>query len=213
MARDFNREAAQEDDKREAWRQWIAQRVETIHRNITIYDVLNRNGVKLRNSDREEQFSCPFHGSDNKPSARAYPTNARRHSHVWCFVCNESWDSIKLWKKFQGHSDEVKFGRLLREIESAFGIIPPDMPEDSTEYVQEEDPAFIAVQVLMTACEHLLQRNRKKFDMQSFLRLGVVLDRLRLQINEQQIPLPRAKEILVQVKEKILVKVRACLED
>jgi hypothetical protein len=216
VALGFSREAAlaeKEDSKREAWRQWIAQRVEAVHRNVTIYDILSRNGVKLRGIDREEQFSCPFHGKDTKPSARAYPANARGHSHVWCFVCNERWDVIKLWKKFQSYPDDVKFGKLLREIEGAFGIIAPETPEDADEYVPEEDPAYIEVQRLFRACEHRLRTKRRAFDMTSFLRIGVVLDRLRLQVEEQKIPLTKARDVLTQVQDKIGARIRACPED
>lgn len=209
--RDFTREATREDDKREVWRRWIAQRVDTIHQNVTIYDVLHKNGVKFRYSEREEQFSCPFHGKDTKPSARAYPASARRPSHVWCFVCNESWDAINLWKRFSGR-DDIKFGALLREIENTYKIIPPETPSESADYEPEEDPQFIEVQHLLEVCEHRLRSAKKQFDMQSFLKIGVVLDRLRLQVTEQRVPLPKAKDVLTQVLDKIGKRVRACPE-
>ena len=210
--RDFTREAAKEDEQREVWRKWIAQRVETIHRNVTVFDVLRKNGAQFRYGDREEQISCPFHGRDEKPSARAYPESARGPSHVWCFVCNQRWDAISLWKKFSGR-EEFKFGALLREIESAFNIVPPETPSDSAEYVAEEDPEHIEVQHLFETCEKRLQRAKRQFDMQSFLKVCVVLDRLRLQVEERRLPLAKAKELLRQVLDKIGAKVRSCPED
>jgi hypothetical protein len=208
--RDFTREAAQDDERRERWRLWNQQRVAAIHQTVTIYDVLRTNGVQLRYSEREEQFSCPFHGKDTKPSCRAYPASARGPSHVWCFVCNERWDAIKLWKKFSGR-DDIKFSTLLHEIENAFGIVTPDRPAE-VEYEPEEDPLFIEVQRLLLVNEHMLTAAKRAFDLVSFLKLGVVLDRLRHQVNEQLVPLAKAKDVLDQVRGKIIAKEKACPE-
>jgi len=38
----------------------------------------------------EAQFKCPFHGKDNKPSARFY----RDTQSCWCWVCQKKWDLI-----------------------------------------------------------------------------------------------------------------------
>ena len=38
----------------------------------------------------ETQFKCPFHGNDNKPSARLY----RKTQTCWCWVCQKKWDLI-----------------------------------------------------------------------------------------------------------------------
>lgn len=39
----------------------------------------------------ETQLRCPFHGQDNKPSARFY----RRTQSMFCWVCYKSWDVIQ----------------------------------------------------------------------------------------------------------------------
>jgi len=39
----------------------------------------------------EAQFKCPFHGKDNKPSARLYKAT----KSCWCWVCHKSWDVIR----------------------------------------------------------------------------------------------------------------------
>lgn len=38
----------------------------------------------------EAQFKCPFHGKDNKPSARFY----KNTQSCWCWVCRKSWDVV-----------------------------------------------------------------------------------------------------------------------
>src|SRR5574343_824433 len=102
MPRDFRREAEQEDSQRKLQRAWIQERVAAIRATVSAYDVLRKFGVKLHHAgeNRIEQFSCPFHGKDTKPSARIYPAGPTGPSHAWCFVCQERWDAITLWRKF-----------------------------------------------------------------------------------------------------------------
>lgn len=90
-----NLRACRDEEERQA-------AVERLLRAVTVYDVLRHFGVKLQQtgSIREEQFSCPFH-RDRKPSARVYPATAKRAASVWCFSCEEGWDTVGLWKKFK----------------------------------------------------------------------------------------------------------------
>lgn len=109
---------------------WFDSRLETIRQRVTVFDVLRRNGVTLLQSgdDREEQIPCPFHGKDSKPSARVYPPSDDRPSGgAWCFVCQERWDVFALWKKF-GDPD-VSFGKIIWEIEQAYGIDAGPAPD------------------------------------------------------------------------------------
>jgi hypothetical protein len=186
---------------------WIQTRADTIREVVTAHDVLRRNGVRLKQTtaDREEQFSCPFHGRDNKPSARVYPETVRGPSHVWCFVCQERWDVIGLWGKFAGA--ELKFTRILGEMERAFGIIPPDRPAQKYD-LDEEDPEMLEVDVLFVTCEKRLRENREAFEMKSHLLLGSVLDQLYLQIEEGKVSPGKAKGVLQKVLDKIGEKVR-----
>lgn len=207
MARDFNKEARREHDNRDASHRWIQARIEVIRQRVTAQEVLRRNGIKIRGTgDREEQFSCPFHGRDRKPSARVYPETVRGPSHVWCFVCQERWDVIGLWKKF-GSSD-AKFTQTLGEIERAFGIIPPERPP--VEYDDEEvDPELVEVDLLFDVCEKRLKDGRDAFDMKGFLVLSTILDRLYYQVEEGIIKPKKAIEVLKTVLDKIGERVRA----
>lgn len=208
---DYLREASDEERKKEAWRIWMAQRTEAIHQRVSAHDVLSRNGVKLRYSNGEEQISCPFHGQDKRPSARVYPESGRSRSHVWCFVCNQRWDCITLWKKFGGN-EEAKFGSVVREMESEFGIVPPEAPSDAAGYEPEEDPAELEVQRLLHMCETRLKTQIRAFDMQGFFRLGVALDRVHHQVGNGLLPNERALEVLRQILDKISDKVKSCPE-
>jgi hypothetical protein len=207
MARDYKEETERERDARDAIKRWIQARVEAIRKAVSAHDVLRRNGIKLRHStDREEQFSCPFHGIDRHPSARIYPESTKGPSHVWCFTCHENWDCIALWKKFSG--SEVRFGQTLAEIERAFGLIPPERPPSAAEMAETEDPEAIEVELLFGACEDRLRWGKSAFDLRSHLVLGSILDRARYQFEGGRLSAPKVKALLQQVLDKIGAKVR-----
>ena len=55
----------------------------------------------------EVQFRCPFHGKDNKPSARLYNTT----KSCYCWVCRKAWDvvSFTMEKESLSFSEAIKF--------------------------------------------------------------------------------------------------------
>jgi len=212
MTRDFQNEAFAETERSLALKQWFQDRIAKIHQAITAADVLARHGVSLKkHGGQEEQISCPFHGTDNRPSARYYPETSTKPSHVWCFVCREPhWDAIGLWKKYSG--DTKKFSELLFHLEKAFGITPPEFhraPSMEDAY----DPAREDVENLIRVCEHRLTQERDCFDMTSHLKLGSILDLIRAEVERGGLPLDQAKLRLSQVRDKIGQKIRATTTD
>ncbi len=212
MARNYRKEAAQEDAARKVWVEWLQRRVETINQKVSAHDVLRHGGVSLM-TEGEEQFSCPFHGADNKPSARVYPEDARSRSHAWCFVCQERWDVIALWKKFNP-ADGKTFSRVLREIEQAFGITAPEMPSGASVRESTSDASLEAFDALYRAAESRLLGSREAYrhldDMAGYLSAGQVLDKVRHHVDSRRMKPTRGEEILRQLLERIAVKVRSC---
>lgn len=51
---------------------------------LTMNDILSKYGIQTR----RDMFSCPFHGQDKTPSAKAYKTS------YYCFACNKTSDLI-----------------------------------------------------------------------------------------------------------------------
>jgi len=208
MPRDYQHEAFAEHNRNLAIHQWMKERVENIHNNVSAYDVLRYHGVSLRRSEsQEEQISCPFHGKDLRPSARYYPKSRNGLSCVWCFVCQEKWDAISLWKKFNG---ETKFSELLYHIEKAFGIQPPTKEHiPDIEIEDEYDALQVKVDSLLEACENRLREERDHFELKTFLKLGTILDQLHYRIEKENFPLEKAKLHLSQLLNKIGEKIRA----
>jgi hypothetical protein len=217
MFRDMEREAAQERVVSEARRAWIRKRIDNIHSHVTAYDVLRQGGVELYKSEgEEEQFSCPFHGEDRKPSARVYPADGDRPSHAWCFVCREkNWDAIGLWRKFNGGEDKT-FGQVLSEIERSYGLSTPDLPLEAVLDTPQVDPNLEVLKTLTQSCENCLRRAKPAYralgDFKGFVRAGSVLDRVHYRLGKRIISSEKAISLLRELLSKITEK-ELCLAD
>jgi hypothetical protein len=206
------RDIRREKESKEAWFSWLMQRVETIHNKVTAHDVLRNGGVELGSTDGEEQFQCPFHGQDNKPSARVYPSNGEKRSHAWCFVCQERWDMLALWKKFNS-AEEMSFSAVVTSIEKEYGITPPEMPQEATYRGPREDPALDRFNALYKACENRLRSSREAYyklkDLNGFLSAGSVLDRLHYRVSKGKMPATQGERVLKDLIGRIGAKVRS----
>ena len=208
MAGRFEDAARREIEQQEGFRRWMAERIVSIHANVSAADVLSRHGVRLRyNGQRPEQMYCPFHGNTRSMAARFHPATARRSDHVWCFVCHEQWDAITLTKKFEGY--EGKFSGLLRLIERDYGIQTPEAPSALPEDEPDAEEA-LGVGVLLDVCERRLRQARRAFSMRSYLVLGSVLDKVTHGVEAGTITAPVASDTLRKVLDKIGERERSC---
>lgn len=211
MPRDHRQEARQEAASRQIWTEWIRQRVEVINQRVTAHEVLRRGGVDLSQvaQDDEEQFSCPFHGMDHKPSARVYPADAQSKSHAWCFVCQERWDAIGLWRKFHEGEDK-SFTRVLTEIEREYGLKTPPMPSEAPFGEPKGNEAMEAFNASYEACEAYLRRARPAYrqldDMVGYLSAGQALDKLRYRVDKQKMTPKRGQQVVRQLLDRITAK-------
>lgn len=205
MTRDFHAEAEQEARQSAAYREWVRVRVARLRDKVEVADVLARHGHPLRyNGHKPEQFSCPFHGKDNKPSTRYYPATDGKPAGVWCFVCQERWDSISLFRKFE--QMEGPFTRVLSMMERTFGLETPEMPRNVVTF--DEGPLTVEAEQLFGICERRLRAAKPHFTQEGYLRVGSVLDRLRYQLMHGNQTTVGATAILRQVLDKIGEKER-----
>jgi hypothetical protein len=152
---------------------------------------------------------------DRKPSARVYPADARSPSHAWCFVCQERWDAISIWRKFNG-GDDKSFSRAITEMERIYGIEPPPMPKDITFASSEGNKDLDDFDALYESCEKRLRLARPAYqamsDMNGFLVAGSILDKLRSQVDNCKLAPKAGAEVLRTLLDRIGEKVRACPE-
>lgn len=215
MAKGYDRdqavqEALQGAERKTAIYEWMRQRSATVKQNVSAHDVLRHFGVSLKfgGSEHEEQLSCPFHGKDNKPSARVYPDAPRSSSHVWCFTCQKSWDVFGLWRNFMGHGDEVRFGTVVFELEKAFGIIPPDAPELINPKDTGPSEAEKDVDRLFEVCENRLREAKPKYELDKYLTAGQLLDRWRFRWDKRSIDTAELDKLLRTFIDRVGERIR-----
>jgi len=201
----FEDEARDEILRGKLIRDWIRTRIDNIHASISAYDMLQHHHHDIPSADREYQIRCPFHGEDNKPSARAYPETSSSKSHIWCYYCRKSWDVIGLWKEFHGQSGS--FSQMLLAIEKDFGLKTPPMPK--LPEIIPVDPALERYQQLIVACENRLLAEKSAFDMRTYLTLCTLLDRIHVGMKSDKLTATQACKRCQKILDKIGEKVRA----
>lgn len=206
---DAFRELSREKERGDAYGNWVRSRADTLVSSVTAHDVLRHFNTPLKLSDdQEEQISCPFHGQDRKPSARVYPPGGSSRSGVYCWVCQKRWDIFGLWKMFHG-DDQMKFTEVVRGLEKAFGIIPPDMPSVAEYETIERGPSEREQRVLnlLEVCERRIAQAKPYFTLKGFMTVGKLLDQMHYHMRHKSCELSeiekRAQLVLDKIGEKI----------
>lgn len=183
---------------------WFELRKNAIHERVSSHDVLRDNGVKLVYAgEREEQFSCPFHGKDSKPSARVFPSTPQSPSHAWCYVCRERWDVITLWQKYHGTEG---FHKTLSAIERHYNIPTPPVPDGPLEYTSD-NTSKDRFKELYEVCESRLRSERSAYDLKSYLLMGSFLDKALSQVNSGKLSYGEGIELMTKLRAAIIQKV------
>jgi hypothetical protein len=209
----YEDDARREIEQKETFRRWIQARVDTIHSRVSAADILSRYSVKLRyGGQKPEQMFCPFHGNKRTMAARYHPKDVRNTDHVWCFVCCDKgpWDCIELFRRFENLTGD-RFSAVLRHLERAYGIIPPDTPPVVDD--EPDDSERIEIEAQFDTCDFRLRNARNAFEMKSYLTVGSIIDRLHWAYENGKVEAPTVRDTLRRVLDKIGVKVRACPGD
>jgi DNA primase len=91
----------------------------------------------------EAQFRCPFHGKDNKPSARYY----RSTQSCYCWVCTKKWDVIS----FIRDKENLGFLATIRHIIDRYKIDTSSIQEDpELKPPDEKDISDINIDIIFT---------------------------------------------------------------
>lgn len=91
-----------------------------ISKYVKLGNILRETGV-IRTDMDEEQFSCPFHGKDTKPSARYYKST----DSCYCFFCHKSWDLYS----FLMQRDTATFKEVVNTLIKHYKIDLSKLPE------------------------------------------------------------------------------------
>jgi hypothetical protein len=205
-----------------ARKEYYKARADNIKRQVSIYDVLNHYGVRIRTENSEVQFPCPLHGdgTDNGYSARAYPDEEGKGSHAYCWGCQKARDVIE-WVK---DKESVSFIQAMKTIEDMFAVqdVPniytffdPSNPEGSegqeSKLTREissildkqvtfgvEDLAYIEKKI-----GRLVRDKKNALSMESILRLYYVYDSVIFDLKTGKLDMSKAQMVLSKLTEKI----------
>jgi hypothetical protein len=170
---------------------WIRRRVDAVRKAYTAFDAMQEHGhgEALPDPDTPVQVSCPFHGPDNRPSARFYPRFGGDHDYIHCYYCKESWDSVNLFMKFKG----LSFMEALRDLERRFRIRVPEKPDSpeleeppmrtSSKYVSD---AWQDVARVLPILERKLRRLRRVAPMTDYVKFCRVLDAVQWDLDRNR---------------------------
>jgi len=185
-------------------REWIARRVAAVRESYSAFSCLTEKGIELPDESTPFQVSCPFHGADNRPSARYYPREGSKHDYLRCFKCRENWDCINLLAKFNG----LRFMDALQDLERRFHIKIPKKP-DAPEIVEptERDSHYVSdqwqdVPRMLKLLEGKLARLKLKCSMTDYIKFCRVLDAVEWDFNKVNKSTPAMADIL----KKLLIK-------
>lgn len=99
-----------------------------IKEHVSLGELLKQDG-HITNLLDEEQFSCKFHGPDNKKSARYY----RSTDTCYCWVCKRVLDVIS----YVQERDELTFKEAIRFFIREYYINISHLPESTEENIRK----------------------------------------------------------------------------
>lgn len=141
------------------------KRSERIKEKVSIFSVLHSYNYDVVDSPREQQFRCNLHGdgSDNSPSARAYPD-----SNSWyCFACGKTRDAISTVMEIEG----VRFSQACKALEVKYDLPVWVYSKASSEDHFKDEPVVDSLSIITTRTERLLRSKTKDIDLDNSLRL------------------------------------------
>lgn len=106
----------------------------------------------------EAQYRCPFHGKDNKPSARYYGET----KSSYCFYCKKRWDVIS----FIMDKEQLRYYQAMRYIIDRYHLDTTGIP-DQPEF-QEEKKTTSEFNVRLILLRSLLQDLKYRIELDRY---------------------------------------------
>jgi len=134
---------------------------ELITEKVDFGDLMISYGVDLKYDHHvmdEIQIKCPFHGQDNKPSARFYA----KTQTCFCWVCRKSWDAVN----FVMDKENMGFIAAIRYLLNRFNIDTSSIPDDPT--IDFSSPIVSDKNVLMLKIKNNILEFRKKLPFEKY---------------------------------------------
>lgn len=119
---------------------------ELILRTVDLAGVMLDYGVQFAFNPKhaiEVQFRCPFHGKDQKPSARLY----RNTQSCYCWFCKKKWDVVSFVQDKEGFSfiNALKFIMERYHVDTSSIPDDPEIKLDPPPKVSDDDIRLISI--------------------------------------------------------------------
>lgn len=158
-----------------------------------------RNKKLISYGMEEEQFSCPFHGVDRKPSARYYKLTDSAH----CFTCHESWDIFSYTMKDEVMSFREAVNSLIKRYHVDLSKLP-DIAESSQTRKFGRDRVKVDNRKLHTEkIQQAIQALRDELDFEKYRKMVFAFMLLK-----HTIPDEKFEVSAVKLKDAILTSIK-----
>lgn len=159
--------------------EWVSKRVEKVNSEADLYSILTEFGFEIPERGGDYQIQCPFHGADNRPSARYYCKKGKKAAHFRCFKCKITLEVVG----FTAKTSNISFMEALSRLERKYGIIVSkalsfSLPEELNEKTSSK---WYEVPSLLEALESKLSRLRYKASMNDYVSFCHALDSVRIE--------------------------------
>jgi DNA primase len=111
---------------------------EEIKKHVTLGEMLREDGRVTLEVD-EEQIHCPFHGADNKKSARYY----KQTDTMYCWACKKIWDVFSYTQQERGSTLREAINSLVKENHIDISSVPEQIDVLIQGITGQEKPAEI----------------------------------------------------------------------
>lgn len=149
-----------------------------------ILNLMVRDGLPVTDNAVEQQISCPFHGQDNSPSMRIYPSTNSCH----CFTCQKSWDPISYEMRKRGmqfwEAVESLVDRFSIDVSTVPGRTFDRRPHDGLPDIKQEGMTH---ELLVKSFHKALLGSRSLFALEAYSKLVFILTRLKVEKNPAMI--------------------------
>lgn len=130
-------------------------------------------GILLRNDNRitydldEEQIHCPFHGVDNKKSARYYKSS----DTAYCWVCKKVWDIFSYTSQKRGFSLKDAINHLVEEYKIDISSVPEQMDVFVRDIAGHQKVVIDREKVFLIQLHDYINSMRNKIELDKYKKL------------------------------------------
>lgn len=179
------------------------KRADRIRKEVSILRVLSDYGYEVEEFDREQQFSCDFHGmGDSSPSARVYPESNDWH----CFGCGKSRDAISTVMEKEG----IEFWEACYKLEKRYDLPiwkstwTPRETKDPRDIVKVSNEGSFDEDKERTENLLLGESRRRSVPAEPLLSLWERFDKVSWKVHQEEMSEKRGRERLAVLREEVI---------